>query len=293
MSRKFAVLLLGIPFALGACMTDSGPRHTEPNAFSWTGSVSAGQTLYLRNMVGGIKVVATDSPTVSVHASKSWRGSGNGNVRFVQQDVDDGVIICTLVGNSTDCSPSSYSGGGSGRGSKDSHSLNLRDLLGRGKTASVSYVVSVPAGVSVDVSTISGGIGMADVSGPVRAETVNGKVQVAALTGPVTASSVNGSVSVAIDSLGGTGDVALSTVNGSVTAELPASLQAQLSMETVNGSLHSDFDVTGTDTSAHKELKGMIGAGGRRVALETVNGSVKLLRGSSGVRQAASTQPDR
>jgi hypothetical protein len=243
-------------------------------------------------MVGDIRVVTTDSPTVHVQASKSWRGDGDGNVRFAQREVADGVIICTLVGNASECSPSGYSGGDSG-GSKDRHSLNLRDLLGHGNTASVDYVVQLPVGVKVDVGTISGGIGMADVSGPVKAETVNGKVQVAALAGPVTASSVNGSVSVAIDSLGGPGDIKLSTVNGSVTAELPPSLQAQLSMETVNGSVHSDFDVTGTDTSTHKEIKGMIGAGGRRVALETVNGSVKLLRRSADVQQAASTQPDR
>ena len=185
MSRQLAVLFLAVPFAVGACMTDSGPRHTEPNAFSWNGGVSAGQTLYLRNMVGDIKVVATDSPTVHVQASKSWRGDGKGNVRFVQHDVADGVIICTLVGNSPDCSPSDYGGGGSGKGSTQGHSLNLRDLLGRGKTASVDYVVQVPAGVKLDVATISGGIGMADVSGPVKAETVNGKVQVAARGGPV------------------------------------------------------------------------------------------------------------
>jgi len=276
MSRQLAVLLLAVPIVLGACTTDSGPRHVESNAFSWNGSVPAGKTFYLRNMTGDIRVVATDSPLVHVQASKSWRGSGDGNVRFVQRAVAEGVIICTMVGNASDCTPSSYST----NGPNGSRHIDLRDLLGHGKTASVSYVVSVPTGVKVDISTISGGIGVADVTGPVRAETVNGKVQVAALDGPVTASSVNGSVSVAIASLDSPGDIELSTVNGSVTAELPPSLQAQLSMETVNGSVHSDFDVTGTDTSTHKEIKGVIGTGGRRVALETVNGSVKLLRGS-------------
>jgi hypothetical protein len=276
MSRQLASALFVVAIVLGGCTIDSGPRHTEPNAFSWSGSVPAGKTLYLRNMTGDIRVVATDSPTVSVHASKSWRGSGNGNVRFIQRDVAEGVIICTMVGDASDCAPSSYSTNGPG----GTRLIDLGDLLGHGKTASVSYVVSVPAGVKVDVTTISGGIGVADVSGAVKAETVNGKVQVAASSGPVKASSVNGSVSVAIDSLDGPGDIELSTVNGSVTAELPPSLQALLRMETVNGSVHSDFDVTGTDTSAHKELKGMIGTGGRRVALETVNGSVKLLRGS-------------
>lgn len=276
MSRKITALLLVVPFALGACMTDSGPRHTEPNAFSWNGTLPAGKTLYLRNVTGGIKVLATDSPTVRVQASKSWRGSGNGNVRIIQRDVADGVIICTMAGDASECTPSSYSTDGP----NGNRTINLRDLLGRGKTASVDYVVTVPRGVRVDVTTISGGIGMADVTGPVKAETVNGRVQVAARSGPVTASSVNGSVSVAIDSLGEPGDIKLSTVNGSVTAQLPPSLAAQVSMETVHGSLHSDFDVAGRDTSEQKEIHGTVAGGGRRVVLETVNGSVKLLRGS-------------
>jgi hypothetical protein len=276
MSRRIALLLLATPIAVGACVSDSGPRHMVPDAFHWSGTVAAGNTFYLRNITGDVRVVASDSPSVRVQASKSWRGSGDGNVHFAQREVADGVIICTLVGNANDCTPSRYSSDGPG----GVHTINLRDLLGRGKTASVNYTVYVPTGVKVDINVISGGIGIADVTGAVKAETVNGKVNVATSAGPVKASSVNGSVNVAIDSLGVPGDIELSTVNGSVTAQLPQSLQAQLSMETVNGNVHSDFDVTGTDTSAHKELKGMIGSGGRRVALETVNGNVKLLRGS-------------
>lgn len=276
MSRRIALLLLATPIAVGACASDSGPRHVVPNAFHWSGAVAAGNTFYLRNITGDVRVVASDSPTVRVQASKSWRGSGDGNVRFAQREVADGIIICTLVGNASDCTPSRYSSEGAG----GVHTIGLRDLLGRGKTASVDYTVYVPAGVKLDINVISGGIGIADVTGPVTAETVNGKVNVATAAGPVRATSVNGSVNVAIDSLGAPGDIELSTVNGSVTAQLPPSLQAQLSMETVHGSVHSDFDVAGTDTSEHKELRGTIGSGGRRVSLETVNGNVKLLRGS-------------
>ncbi len=275
MSRRIALLLLATPIAVGACASDAGPRHVVPDAFHWSGDLAAGKTFYLRNITGDVSVVASDSPSVRVQASKSWRGNGDGNVRFARREVEDGVIICTLVGDANDCAPSRYSSDGP----DGAHTIGLRDLLGRGRTASVDYTVYVPAGVKIDIEVISGGIGVAGVTGPVKAETVNGKVEVAALAGPVKASSVNGSVSVAIDSLGEPGDIELSTVNGSVTAQLPPSLQAQLSMETVHGSVHSDFDVTGADTSAHGQLKGMVGAGGRRVALETVNGSVKLLRG--------------
>jgi hypothetical protein len=275
MSRKIAALLIAAPLALGGCGMDSGPSHVDPNAFAWSGAVPAGQWVHLRNVTGRISVVASDSSEVEVHATKRWRGSDRSRIRFVKHDTDDGVIICTIYRETDDCTLGAYSAGGSNGGFKP-----LDFLRGGGSHASVDYIVRVPAGVKVDVGNISGPIGIADVTSAVKAETVNGKVQVATRYGPVTASSVNGSVTVAIDSLTNPGDIDISTVNGSVTAQLPSSLQAQLSMETVNGKVSSDYEVTGSNTSSQKEIRGMIGGGGRRVALETVNGSVRLRRGS-------------
>lgn len=275
MSRKVAALLVAAPLALGGCHADSGPTHVDPNAFVWSGTIPAEQWVHLRNVTGRISVLASGSSAVEVHASRRWRGRDHGAVRFVKRDTDDGIVICTIYGQSGDCSTGGYNAGGSKKG------FNIFDILrGRGREGSVDYVVRVPEGVKVDISTISGSIGVADVTSAVTAETVNGRVQVATRNGPVNVSTVNGSVTLAVDSLGIPGDINVSTVNGSVTVQLPPSLQARLSMETVNGSVSTDYTVTGDDTSTHKEINGVIGGGGRRVALETVNGNVTLRRGS-------------
>lgn len=274
MPRMLATLLIAAPLVLGGCGMDSGPSHVDPNAFAWSGAVASGQWVHLRNMTGRISVVASDSAVVEVHATRRWRGRDRGNVHFVRRDTDDGILICTMYRQTDSCSSEGYSSGSEKGG------FNPLDLIRGSSHASVDYIVHVPAGVKVDIGTISGPIGIADVTSAVKAETVNGRVQVATRNGPVTASSVNGSVTVAIDSLGDPGDIDLSTVNGSITAQLPPSLQADLSMETVNGNVSSDYLVTGNDTSSHRELKGLIGGGGRRITLETVNGSVTLRRGS-------------
>src|SRR5690606_19819287 len=99
MSRRIALPLPATPLPAAACMSESGPRHVVPDAFHWSGEVAEGNTFYLRNITGDVRVVASDSPSVRVQASKSWRGDGDGNVHFVQHEVADGVIICTLVGN--------------------------------------------------------------------------------------------------------------------------------------------------------------------------------------------------
>lgn len=275
MSRNFAALLIAAPLVLGGCRMDSGPSHVDPNAFAWRGAVPADQWVHLRNVTGRVSVVASDSSEVEVHATRRWRGHDDSGIHFVKRDTDDGIIICTMYRQVGDCTLGGYSAGGSKRG------FNPLDFLRGGSGhASVDYIVRVPAGVKVDIGNISGAIGIADVTSAVKAETVNGRVQVASRYGPVTASSVNGSVTVAIDSLTNPGDIDVSTVNGSVTVQLPPSLQAQLSMETVNGDVSSDYQVTGSGTPSRKEIKGMIGGGGRRVTLETVNGRVRLRRGA-------------
>jgi hypothetical protein len=276
MSRRLAALMLiAAPTALAGCHTDSRPRHVDANAFAWSGTVAPGQWVHVRNTTGRINVLAWDSSTVEVRASEHWRGNrAADSVHFVQRATDDGVIICTMVGQQDSCTPEHY---GSDSGVRV---VNPFDFLRHGGKASVDYVVHVPAGVKVDVSTVLGEVGVADVTGEVKAQSVSGSVRVAARGGPVTASSVNGSVRVAIDSLTAPGDIDLATVNGSVTAQLPAALTANVSLETAHGRVTSDYAVAGVDTTTHNEMHGTIGGGGRTVKLETVNGSVRLLKGS-------------
>ena len=70
--------------------------------------------------------------------------------------------------------------------------------------------------------------------------------------------------------------VTASTVNGSVTIEVPSNFAGELEMETVNGSLQSDFPVTMQGLFNPKHLRAKIGDGGPTIRLKTVNGSVEL-----------------
>ena len=62
-----------------------------------------------------------------------------------------------------------------------------------------------------------------------------------------------------------------------ITVRVPASLSAQLAVETGSGDIETDFPVTvrrtGDDT-----LEGTIGTGAGRIEIDTGSGDVKLLK---------------
>ena len=86
----------------------------------------------------------------------------------------------------------------------------------RGISASVDYLVAVPAGVTVSVKSISGDVIVSGVRGEVRAETVSGDVSVDSTPNLALAKTISGDV-IARD-IGGATTLVLSTVSGSVIA---------------------------------------------------------------------------
>ena len=70
-------------------------------------------------------------------------------------------------------------------------------------------------------------------------------------------------------------------MNGSIEIEVPANLDADLDMRTVNGSLTSDFPIMIQGRMNPRRMRATIGKGGRRIRLETVNGSETGIAGET------------
>jgi DUF4097 and DUF4098 domain-containing protein YvlB len=68
------------------------------------------------------------------------------------------------------------------------------------------------------------------------------------------------------------------TVNGTITLDLPPDLSTEVRATTVNGEISTDFPLAVTGRLSRRYVQGTIGNGGRRLELETVNGSVRLRR---------------
>lgn len=257
------------------------PAGASAASYTWSDTIAAGGTLYVRNMNGAIRVVAAAGPAAHARARRA-AGGNVAPVYFRTTREGNNVYLCALRSATDSCDTS---GGDSGRG-------GLRDLGGlaarRREAARVDWVVAVPAGARVDVSTISGPVSVDSVAAAVSAGTINGDIEATGVRGTVAARTVNGGISVEVDSLPPGGDISLETVNGSVTATLPPALSASVSLGTATGRVRTDFPLPlpagedGAIDRAPREITGTLGAGGSTVRLETVTGDVTLSRGAEG-----------
>ena len=155
------------------------------------------------------------------------------------------------------------------------------DHMGFGRGLGVRYEVEVPAGLTVTVKTMNGGVKLDDVDGKITAGTTNGNVTGDGVTGEVQGSTVNGSVSMTLDAV--SGDVRLMTVNGAIRLELPPTANADLDAATVNGGVSVDEKLGLAEVSRDRgsfgpatSIRGRLNKGGPRLSLQTTNGGVRV-----------------
>jgi len=155
------------------------------------------------------------------------------------------------------------------------------DHMGFGRGLGVRYEVEVPAGLTVTVKTMNGGVKLDDDDGKITAGTTNGNVTGDGVTGEVQGSTVNGSVSMTLDAV--SGDVRLMTVNGAVRLEVPPTVNADLDAATVNGGVSVDEKLGLAEVSRDRgsfgpatSIRGRLNKGGPRLSLQTTNGGVRV-----------------
>ena len=248
-------------------MASSSAQDTQTDkSFSWSGTIPSGKRILIKNINGGVEVERSTSGRVEVTAEKKWRKGDPSWVRIEQKKIGDEVLICGLWGDNARCDENGIHGNNN---RDDNHNNRNNDV-------SVHFVVRVPEGVKVDISTVNGGLEVTGVTTEVRASTVNGSITAKSAGGPVRASTVNGSVNVSMGSIGSADDLEYETVNGSVTITLPASFGAQLELSTVNGSVSTDFPITISGSISNRRIRGTVGDGKTRLRASTVNGSISL-----------------
>ncbi len=259
-------MLRHVPALIGLSLL-ALPLGAQDTRFERT--MPSGDRLELSNINGTIRVTQGTSRKAEITVTKRVK-SGDGNlVKAILEEGDGFVHVCTVYLN-RDPNRSTCRGGNNNDSDKDRRFEHFDVQL--------DYVVVLPAGVKLDAESVNGDISIRGVDTPASVSTVNGKIDFDGV-GAHRLETVNGSITGRFSSSGWSGDLALETVNGSIELSLPADFGADIRGQTVNGGIDfGEFPVTMRGKWGPKTFSGKIGSGGRSVSIETVNGSVKLLR---------------
>jgi hypothetical protein len=151
------------------------------------------------------------------------------------------------------------------------------------------FELRVPARADLTLRTVNrGDIAVDGVEGVFTVRNVNGEVKLERVAGSGTARTVNGAVTVEL-TRGPADNWRLATINGDVELRLPASAGVEARVQTMNGEAWSDFPFTQLPPAAttRHERDGRwvyrregsrlrLGPGGPQVALETLNGDIRI-----------------
>ncbi|HKS41858.1 MAG TPA: DUF4097 family beta strand repeat-containing protein [Blastocatellia bacterium] len=149
--------------------------------------------------------------------------------------------------------------------------------------ASVRFEVRVPRSVSYNFegfSSVSGDVDVSGVTGRLRASAVSGDVRVKNVSGSANVNSVSGDVEVEVDRLDGSDDMKFASVSGDVVVKMPSSLDADVDISSLSGSIKTDFpiEVQSERHGPRTYARGRLGSGTRRLNMSSVSGDLSLNR---------------
>lgn len=229
----------------------------------FTPAIKADGRLAISNINGSVTVTRASGSMAEVVVTKTVK-KGDGNlVKAIMEERDGVVRVCTIYLNRdpdrTTCA---------GRNSIE---------RGQGKELEVEmrYDVRVPSGVVFEGSTVNGGLSVQGLDRPAAITTVNGTITFDG-AGASELQTVNGAITASFNRADWSGTGTIQTVNGAITLTLPGDANLAVSGSTVNGGVTSDFPVTTTGRWGPTRFTGTIGAGGRTLELETVNGAITI-----------------
>jgi len=210
----------------------------------------------LNNINGAVAITSWQENTIKVIASISAKN---------QESFDDVSIHMDKRGNKV---------------SVKTH-YKEKNYRQNNQIAKVDYKIWLPADASLsDIELVNGDLTIENISGEVEAEVVNGSINAMELSGNSEISVVNGNVNVGYKAqVEDVDNIEIETVNGRIELFIPQDINANVSADTMHGRIKTAFGLKATkSTFSGYNLRGEVGSGGTNINLDSVNGSIKLLK---------------
>ena len=218
-------------------------------------------TLDVRDIEGDITVVGYDGPDVQMIIDKSLSADNADAMRAAHREVvletaDNAASLHAIARypNQQTC------GGANGYTSRPGYQVRF------------DFTIRVPRAVRLKLCTINDGmVRVSGTTGDFDISNVNGRIVMTDVAGSGSAVTVNGAVATTFVSMPQRSST-FRTVNGDVVITLPRRASANLHLKTFNGKVANDFAAArGVAAAANSAAD---------LTLETLNGDVRVLRGS-------------
>ncbi len=256
--KKYFLFMFSVVIAAASAGLAVSLPSAQTDDFRWQGQIEKGKAIQVKGVYGEVRAEPSAGNQVEVIATKRSVDSGV-RIEFVEHA--DGVTICALYPQKSSapakCEP--------GDGWLKSHK----------NTTKVDFIVRVPAGVRFVSRLVNGDVIADALNSNIEAYTINGDVRIST-TEQAQAETVNGNITASFGSSAWVEPLSFQTINGSITLVLPSTTNADVQVNTINGRISSELPLTVRGAFNTKKLEGVIGNGGGKLRLSTINGNVKL-----------------
>lgn len=269
-NRIFSFPILPAAAALALCAALAAPvaglAGGEPSHdTNLHAPLAAGDTLEVRNISGSIVVTQASGGNATIDARVVAHSGDPASVAIRMVRDDHRLIVCAVYPGG-DCTADGRRGDGNGNDDRD-------DI-------SVYFTIAIPRGVKLVAGIVDGDVVARQLDAGVSAHAVSGNITVAT-TGAADAHTVSGSIDATLGSIAKTDAMAFESVSGPIHLTVPATADATIRAQTVNGSIEGDHGVALlVENGRWVGAKGTatLGAGSAQISLRTVSGSIRVSR---------------
>ncbi len=281
MKKLFFLLFTGLT---ALCLQANAQEYKEHFSKEFTPSKDASSTvLSIYNIDGPIKVEGYSGSKITIEVDEVITADDNQTLEIGKkefkldfQQTSDTVIA--YIASPHDSRPHHW------RNYDNDERIDYR--------YSLVFIVKVPYGINLDVSTVNNGdIALNGVTGTLHINNVNGSIAVTGAKGATHAHTVNGAVGVVYSAVP-KGASSYYTINGEIKVTYPADLSADMQFKSMNGEFFTDFpsvEVLPAKVTKNQESKNgatiyklnkitevRIGSGGNSLKFETLNGNIYI-----------------
>jgi lia operon protein LiaG len=152
-------------------------------------------------------------------------------------------------------------------------------------TKQTNFTVKVPENLRIKVQSEcqnSSEISISKMKNEIEIKTCHG-INLKDVSGPLVLSTISGNIEITFGTISTGKPFSINSVSGDIDITLPATIAADLDMQTVSGTMYSDFDFSDSDKNMKKvggnQVSHTLNGGGTGFKIVTVSGNIYLRKG--------------